>query len=153
MKPILAPLASLLFLACCAQAGGPAPSAENARATVEALFSAFNAHDAAAMAALYAPDAELRTSEYCAPLRGRQALERIHVELFATFPDIQDEVTDYFVDGENVAVRFTSRSQIPGRAFEMQIADFFVVRDGLIVSDHTIFNAGRDCQPAPDWAG
>jgi uncharacterized protein (TIGR02246 family) len=152
MRVVKAVLVSLIFLASCAHAGAPATSAQSPHAVIEALFAAFNRHDAAGMAALYAPEAELRTSEYCEPLRGRAAIERIHTDLFAAFPDIQDEVTDYFVDGEEVAVLFTSRSQTPGRAFEMQIADFFVVRDGLIVSDHTIFNAGRRCQPAPAWA-
>jgi ketosteroid isomerase-like protein len=45
-----------------------------------------------------------------------------------------------------VAVRFRSRSTLPGRGFDMTIADFFEVRDGLIVRDHTIFNAERSCR-------
>lgn len=139
---------ALLTLAACS----PPPPAEpdpGSRAVVEAVFEAFNRHDAAGMAALYAPDATLTTSDYCAPLQGRAAIERLHAELFAAVPDIQDEVLEYYVERNSVAVRFVSRSDIPDRAFEMNIADFFEVRDGLVVSDITIFNAGRRCQETP----
>jgi ketosteroid isomerase-like protein len=74
-------------------------------------------------------------------------VRRLHEELFAAVPDIQDEVLEYYVEGSRVAVRFVSRSRLPGRAFEMEIADFFEVRNGLVVSDRTIFNAGQKCRP------
>ena len=136
--------AAALIAAGCSPPPEDASSAQT-RQTIEAVFAAFNRHDAAAMAALYAPDAMLTTSERCAPLRGRAAVERLHADLFAAVPDIADEVTDYFVDGERGAIRFVSRSAIPGREFEMMIADFFVVRDGLVVTDNTVFNAERPC--------
>lgn len=130
----------------CAQPS-PAGQAAQTRQTIEAVFEAFNRHDAAAMVAFYAPDAVLTTSERCGPLQGRAAIEQHHVDLFAAIPDLQDEVTDYFVDGDRIAVRFVARSRLPSREFEMVIADFFVVRDGLVVADDTIFNAERPCQP------
>lgn len=140
-------VASLILLASTLDASTASSDKAGARRTVEAVFAAFNRHDAAAMAALYAPDAVLATSDYCEPLRGRAAVRRLHEELFAAVPDIQDEVLEYYVEGNRVAVRFVSRSRLPGRAFEMEIADFFEVRNGLVVNDRTIFNAGQKCKP------
>ncbi len=142
-----------LLAASCAPAPPAGDTADaGARETVEAVFEAFNRHDAAAMATLYAPDAVLHSSEFCEPQRGRETIERIHRELFAAVPDIQDEVTDIFVGGEKVAVRFVSRSELPARAFEMTFGDFFIVRDGLVVSDDTIFNFGQPCLGASQTA-
>jgi ketosteroid isomerase-like protein len=133
-------------LAGCSQPPAPAPGA-SPRAVVEAVFAAFNRHDPAAMAALYAPDAVLTSSERCHPLEGAVALQRIHTELFAAAPDIRDEVKDIVAEGDLVAVQFVSRSQTPGMEFELTIADFFEVRNGLIIRDNTIFdNGGAPCR-------
>lgn len=44
---------------------------------VEAMFAAFNAHDARAIAKLYAPDARLTSSDFCAP-RGQRDVVRTY---------------------------------------------------------------------------
>src|SRR5688500_17693358 len=73
------------------------------RATVEAMFAAFNRHDAAAIAALYAVDAVLRSPEFCAPRTGPEEVKRTYAALFHSFPDIRDEDMSYIVEGERVA--------------------------------------------------
>jgi ketosteroid isomerase-like protein len=122
---------------------------DEARAAVESVFAAFNRHDPEAMAALYAENATMISSDYCQPLVGRDAVQEVYRGLFAEVPDVEDEVLDYYVEGDKVAVRFVSRSRLPGRAFEVTIANFFEVRDGLIVRDETIFDAQEPCQPTP----
>lgn len=141
---------SVVALSASLAACGPAPNGTTkppSQAVVEAVFEAFNRHDAAAMASHYAPDAELTSSERCRLLIGSAELQRIHGELFAAAPDVQDEVLEIVAQGDHVAVRFISRSHTPGMEFELTIADFFEVRDGLIVRDNTIFdNGGAPCR-------
>lgn len=144
MKRISA-LALAAALLGCSQASRP--TEPSPRAVVEAVFAAFNRHDPTAMASHYAPDAILTSSERCHPLAGNAELQRIHSELFAVAPDVQDEVKEIVAEGDRVAVQFVSRSHTRGAEFELTIADFFEVRDGLIVRDNTIFdNGGAPCK-------
>lgn len=143
--------ASLAFIAlpgCAAEWKTPDEPGKDPRKVVEAVFAAFNRHDAEGMAAFYAPDAVLTSSDRCAPLTGPGEVRRIHEELFAAAPDIRDDLKEVIVDADRVAVRFVSTSATPGAEFEMEIADFFEVRDGLITRDTTIFdNGGAPCRP------
>jgi ketosteroid isomerase-like protein len=50
-------------------------------------------------------------------------------------------------DGSHVAVRFRVSGSAAGQRFEVPIANFFEVRDGLIVYDLGVFdNGGRPCR-------
>lgn len=60
----------LILTMLLAVATPPAP-----RAVVTAMFEAFNRHDAEAIARLYAPDARLASSDFCAA-RGRNDVVR-----------------------------------------------------------------------------
>lgn len=135
-----------MAISCTFVPSANAADAKSPRQTVEALFDAFNRHDADAMAALYAENAVILTSEYCEPLQGRNAVARTYGEMFKQVPDIRDDVTDIFVDGNKVAVRFNSSSKLPGRGFEITLANFFEVKDGMIVADQTIYNVEKPCQ-------
>lgn len=43
---------------------------------------------------------------------------------------------------------FTTKGHIQGKSFEVQIANFFTVRDGLIESDDGVYDTGgRPCVP------
>lgn len=118
------------------------PSSQ-AGATVRAMFGAFNAHDPAAMAKLYAPDASLTSSDFCAARRGTDVV-RTYADLFRDMPDIHDEVDSLIVEGSRVAVRFTASSRKAG--FTVRIMTFLTVRDGRIVEDDSVFDTGgRPC--------
>ena len=142
-------LALAMALSGCATAAPPSPSAASSpRAVVEAKFDAVNRHALAEIVALYAPDADVTASDFCAPRHGRADVERTYAAIFAFAPDASVEVQEMISEGDRVAVRFTVRSRAPGRGFEVPILDFFTVRDGLIVRDDGRFdNHGRPCTP------
>lgn len=126
----------------------PAAAAPSAKAVVEAKFAAVNRHDVDAVVALYAPDAVVTASDFCAPRRGREDVRRIYEGIIKGVPDVTADVQEMIVEGDRVAVKFVVRSRIPGRAFEVPILDFFTVKDGLIVRDDGVFdNRGRTCSP------
>jgi uncharacterized protein (TIGR02246 family) len=138
----------LIFAASVAMSFSAASMPRSARATVEAMFAAFNRHDARAIAQLYAPDALLTSSDFCASRSGRAEVQRTYQALFDAFPDIVDDVDTYVVEGDKVAVRFTSSSKLPEHAFAMTIMTLLTVRDGVIQSDDSVFdNHGRSCTP------
>jgi ketosteroid isomerase-like protein len=114
-------------------------------AVVQAMFAAFNRHDAAAMEQMYAEDARLTSSDFC-HARGRSDIERTYNALFKTYPDIRDTVETIVSQGDRVAVRFTAASSSGG--ISMTIHTFLRVRDGRIVEDDSVFDAGgRPCEP------
>lgn len=140
MRPILIALVAALAT--------PAAAAPSARAVVEAKFAAVNRHAVADVVALYAPDAVVTASDFCAPRRGREDVRRTYEAIIGGVPDVVADVQEMIVEGDRVAVKFVVRSRIPGRAFDVPILDLFTVRDGLIVRDDGIFdNRGRACTP------
>lgn len=113
------------------------------RDVVLAMFVAFNAHDAAAMTRLYAPDAVLASPDFCDE-RGAADVERTYATLFKAFPDLQDVVEETVASGDTVAVRFTATA--PTSKFRLPIASFLRVKNGLIVEDRSYFDTGgRPC--------
>lgn len=109
-----------------------------------AMFDAFNRHDADAMARLYAEDAKLTSPDYCLP-RGRDDVNKSYRALFAEYPDIRDDVETMVAEGDIVAVRFTATSQ--AGKLTLPIQAILKVRDGLIVADDALFDAGGNpCQ-------
>jgi ketosteroid isomerase-like protein len=117
------------------------------REVVQLMFAAFNRHDAIAMAALYASNARLNSSDFCVP-RGKGDVERTYAALFAAFPDIEDNVDSMVASGDRVAVRFTARSRLGSPALDLRIMTFITVRTGRIVEDDSIFDTkGGPCRP------
>jgi uncharacterized protein (TIGR02246 family) len=126
------------MVAIAAAAATPSP-----HATVEAMFAAFNAHDPAAMARLYADDARLTSSDFCTP-RGKADIQRTYADLFVAMPDLNDRIETIVTDGDRVAVSFLASSATA--KFKLPIIAIFRVRDGLIVADDAIFDtAGQPC--------
>jgi ketosteroid isomerase-like protein len=114
---------------------------------VRAKFDAVNRHDLRAVVESYAPQARLMASDFCAPRIGRSEVERTYTALFS-INDLSVRLDHVLADGNHVAVRFRVLGSIGGQRFEVPIADFFEVRDGLIVYDLGVFdNAGRPCRP------
>lgn len=134
-------ISALLLLSALAAAPSP-------RAVVEAKFAAVNRHAVDEIVALYAPDARVTAPDFCAPRQGRAEVARTYRNIFAMVPDAHVEVEDYVTEGDRVAVRFTLSSALPGRAFKVELQDFFTVQGGLIVRDDGMFdNHGRACTP------
>lgn len=97
----------------------PAP-----REVVRAWVAAFNAADADALAALYAPDA-VNHQVMWAPLEGRDAIHAMFVREFAK-AQMTCLVENLFEDGEWAILEWRDPSGLRG-------CGFFNVPDGLIV--------------------
>ena len=106
-----------------------------------AWIAAFNAHDVAAIVALYAPDAELNDSGMKRARRGRQEIERWFSTRFSSLPEIAYTPASELVDGERVAVTWTVSGRTPrllgqrwlARPFAVDGVSVFELRDGQIV--------------------
>lgn len=117
------------------------------RAAAEAFFDAFNRRDFAAMEALYARDAKLTSSDFCAP-RGRADIRRTYGKLFEAHPDVRDIVDTIVVQSNVVAIRFHAVAGSGRRPLRLRLMTFLTFRDGLIVEDDTMFDTGGSpCEP------
>jgi steroid delta-isomerase-like uncharacterized protein len=63
---------------------------------------AFNRHDAAAVAELYAMDAVLHDPQSPAPIRGREAIRQSYASMFRAFPDVRLAVEGRAALGERI---------------------------------------------------
>ncbi|QBD81563.1 nuclear transport factor 2 family protein [Ktedonosporobacter rubrisoli] len=108
---------------------------------VRAWIEAFNAHDVAAITALYADDAELFDSGMRYPRRGRVEIERWFSRRFYSMPTIaympQEPV---LIAPEQAAVAWTTRGHGPrlaglrcfARPFKVEGVSIFRLQEGLI---------------------
>jgi limonene-1,2-epoxide hydrolase len=143
MKHIAAALFASILLTACAT-GRDTTSAVD---VVRAKFEAVNRHDLQAIASAYAPDARVMASDFCAPRIGRAEVERTYQGLLA-IEDLSVSVDEAIADGSRVLMRIRVRGAIRGQRFELPIANYFEVRDGLIAYDLGVFdNANRPCRP------
>jgi ketosteroid isomerase-like protein len=134
--------AGAALASCASVPGHPAPLD-----VVRAKFAAVNRHDLQAITQSYAPEARLMASDFCAPRIGRHEVERTYRALFDSIDDLSVRLDEALPDGDRVAVRFRVLGAAGGRRFEVPIANFFEVRDGLIVYDLGVFdNGGRACR-------
>jgi steroid delta-isomerase-like uncharacterized protein len=119
----------------------------------DATYVAWNAHDAAAVAAVFAEDAVLRESGRPEEVRGRAAIERRAESLLAAFPDFRLERIELVIDGDRHADRWvmtgTHRGELfgiapTGRTVRVEGATFTRMGDhGLVVEDvHFVDFAG-----------
>lgn len=119
----------------------------------DATYAAWNAHDADAVAAVFADDAILREAGRPDVLRGRAAIRERAAMLLAAFPDFRLERQVLVVDGERHADRWimtgTHRGELlglapTGRAVRVEGATFTRLgADGLVVEDvHFVDFAG-----------
>jgi ketosteroid isomerase-like protein len=137
---------ALVLAASLALAAGWAQAAPSPREVVAAKFAAVNRHAIHEIAALYAADAEVIASNFCAPRRGRADVIRTYEGIFSALPDAQAEDFEYLSDGDHVAVRYVVRSKAAGATFGVPIFNLFTVRNGLITRDEGRFdNGGRAC--------
>ena len=109
---------------------------------IRSLFAAFNRHDVDGLAALYAPDAYLMSSDFSEPRHGPEGVRKTYSELFSQLPSVHDEVKTLIVKGDEAAIEFISTWGANGKmpTGRLEIATFFKLRRGKIVSDITYFN-------------
>jgi limonene-1,2-epoxide hydrolase len=123
-----------------------ASSATSAQAVITARFAAINRHDIDAVVALYAPDAALTASDFCAPRHGHADVERTLRGIFQLVNGLSADVESMVAQGDRVAVRFVVRGTVGGHPIAIPIMDFYTVQNGLIVADDGIFDTGgRPC--------
>jgi steroid delta-isomerase-like uncharacterized protein len=111
----------------------------------EATYAAWNAHDADAVAAVFATDAVLREAGRDEEQRGRDAIRARAAALLAAFPDFRLERLVLVIDGERHADRWvmtgTHRGELfglppTGQAVRLEGATFTRLGpDGLVVED------------------
>jgi ketosteroid isomerase-like protein len=126
----------------------PALAQDSPEAVVKKRFEATAQRDIDAIAALYAPDALETSPAFCNARRGSAGARKTYGDLFRDAPGIEDEVTNFVVDGNHVAVQFIARVRKPDGsiAFEVPLANFLTVEHGRIVRDDTYFDTkGRAC--------
>jgi hypothetical protein len=147
LKQISAGIVTGILLTSCATVQqAPPPLAAPPLDVVRAKFDAVNRHDLAAIVAAYAPDAQLMASDFCSPRNGRAAVERTYRALLA-IEDLNVGIDEAIPDGNRVLLRIRVRGALRGQRFEIPIANYFEVRDGLIAYDLGVFNNGtRPCQ-------
>lgn len=120
-------------------------SAATPHITIDRLFAAFNRHDLQALQSLYAPNAILTSSDFCASRTGAD-VTRTYAAMFKSVPDIRDDVVSVVIDGNQAAVRFISSAGGP-EPFRMKLMTYFKFKSGLIVEDDTVFDTkGRACE-------
>jgi steroid delta-isomerase-like uncharacterized protein len=72
----------------------------------DATYAAWNAHDADAVAAVFAEDAVIREVGGAGELRGRAAVRERAAALLTAFPDLRLERLELVIDGERHADRW-----------------------------------------------
>jgi len=145
-KQIVFTLFVVLLFAFGTLADADAPSSPSSgggnEQIIRSLFAAFNRHDADGLAALYAPDAYLMSSDFSEPRHGPEGVRKTYSELFSQLPSVHDKVKTLIVNGDEAAVEFISTWGANGKmpAGRLEIATFFKLRHGKIISDITYFN-------------
>lgn len=111
----------------------------------DATYAAWNAHDADAVAAVFAEDAVVREVGGAGESRGRAAVRARAAALFEAFPDLRLERVELIVDGDRHADRWvltgTHRGPLfgfeaTGRQVRIEGATFTRLgADGLVAED------------------
>jgi predicted ester cyclase len=108
---------------------------------MQVVHRAWNARDAAALAAMHSEDGVVHSPMF-GELRGRPAIER-------TFPDWVYEPQELIIDGDRVAQLFVSEathsSELMGveatfRKFKVQGVLIFELRDGKIAVERRLYD-------------
>ncbi len=104
---------------------------------LQALFAAFNAHDADGVVALMTEDCVFETAAgpevHGARHVGRSAVRTAFQNVWKGLPDVSWEVTGHFVAGDRAVSEWIFRATRPdGARIEVQGCDLFTLRDGRV---------------------
>src|SRR5215470_957609 len=83
----------------------------------DATYAAWNAHDADAVAAVFAPDAVLREMGSPQAFQGRAAIRERAAMLLRAFPDLRLERIELVIDGDRHADRWVMTGTHRGELF------------------------------------
>ena len=118
---------------------------QRTREVNDATYAAWNAHDADAVAAVFAEDAVLREAGSPTVLHGRAAIRDRVIALLTAFPDFHLERVDLLIDGARHADRWimtgTHRGELfgippTGRSVRVEGATFTRMgAHGLVIED------------------
>lgn len=118
------------------------------QAITEQFVAAWNRHDAAALADLYAADATVESPLF-ATLRGRAAVEESYRQMFQIFPDTELKLESLLIDPPGLAMMTRNVATQEGELFGLPpthkkidpaITFFVTFEDGLIVYERRIYD-------------
>lgn len=124
-------------------------SRDEIAALMDRRHHAWNAHDAHALSLDHSEDCVVWSPLAGGNATGREAIERLYAALFHTFTDLKLERRDLLIDGDRAALfgetSGTDRGGFmgmdpTGRAAKVSIAFLYELREGLIVSEHRIYD-------------
>jgi steroid delta-isomerase-like uncharacterized protein len=113
------------------------------------IFDTFNTHDAAATAALFAPDAVLRDVAVSRPVVGREQIAGVYARHLVAIPDTLVRVERMIAEGESVVAEWTisgtHRGQLmgipaTGRAVTIDGVSIIRFREGAPVADTRVWD-------------
>lgn len=118
---------------------------------VQAIFAAFNRHDAEGMASFYAEDTFVDSPDFTAPKRKPKEVAENYRNYFESTPNIKDDVTNIIVSGNKVIVEFISSGTIQnlapddppimkGKKFSLNICAILEIKNGKVVRDITYYD-------------
>ena len=93
---------SLVFLLNCAE-----QNQIDSKQILSKFQTAYNNHDTAAIAQLYAKDAVYIVSGESEPILGREAIEESYVPFYRAFPDIKVEFKNILASGDQFCAEWT----------------------------------------------
>lgn len=114
---------------------------------LDALFRAFNAHDAEKVVSYMTDDCVFETAAgnevYGARHTGKPAVKAAFDNVWKGLPDVSWEVTGHFISGNRAVSEWIFRATRPdGARIEVQGCDLFTIRDGKI-SEKRAFRKDR----------
>ena len=139
-------LAAALLMPACRQeeSGGTRERREKNIRLAGQVYDAFNRHDWAGMAELYADTAEFKDPSFDRDIvrQTRQQIEEKYRKYGEMSPDIRDSVVAVYAAGEtHVIVEFVSSGTGPdGVRWSLPICTIFTIEDGMITGDYTYYD-------------
>lgn len=103
------------------------------KACVQRMFDAFNTHDSAATAALFAPDAVLNDVAVPHVARGREQIAGVYARHFAAIPDAVIHVARMVAEDDTVVAEWTIRGTQRGRFMGIPPTDRPVTITGVSI--------------------
>ena len=104
---------------------------------LNALFDAFNAHDAAKVVSLMTDDCVFEAAAgqeaYGTRYTGKAAVRAAFENVWATMPDVQWDVQNHIYAGDRAVSEWIFRAtRADGSRIDVQGCDLFTIRDGMV---------------------